>query len=366
MAMQMLNKWNLLALAYILGGLGAFLTIAGGSWDVTRHALREVDSFYTPAHFILYTGIGLAALAALGNVYLRWSKQEVPANLLIGLDLVAAGSAIQLIAGPFDLWWHSTFGFDPVLLSPPHAMLILGIAINGVGISLGLSRLYRYASTSPPDDSLLWSPSLLRGLTALAFTAMWTALNGVIYLFSIDGFTRAAITSIITTPAALLLLASTGPIVLFTASRFVKDFGFITLIGVLFMTVNLLANLVPRLQGAGFPQFTLFYPVLVLPILLADFLLHRRAIDEKRSRLLAGAILGIPTFAFYFPMTPAYWIGAPGGFLGAILILAVPDALFGALGAFFSEKLYHFFSQAVPRLPIISSIGVKPSPLTRS
>lgn len=358
----MLGRWNLLALAYLVGGLGAFITIAAGSWDITRHALGQVDTFFTTAHLFLYAGVGMAALAALGNVYLRWSRQGIPAYLLTGLDFVAFGSAIQLCAGPFDLWWHSRYGFDPVLLSPPHALLILGIALNSVGFSLGFSRLYAFASTARPENSVLWSPSLLKGLTALVFAAMWTSLNGVIYLFSIDFFTRSAPTSIITTPAALLLLASTAPLVLFTASRFVKGFGYITLIGALFMAVNILANLIPRLQFPGFTQFAIFYPIFILPIVLTDFLLSSRGNTTTAwNRLLAGAILGFPTFAFYFPMTFPYWPRILGGFLGASLILALPDALFGALGAMASETFYNFFSQAVPRLPILSSIGMKPT-----
>ncbi len=357
--MSQRSRWNLLAFAYLLGGLGAFITIAAGSWDITRHALGEVDTFFTTAHLFLYAGVGMVSLAALGNLYLRWSRQGIPANLLTGLDIVAFGSAIQLVAGPFDLWWHSTFGFDPVLLSPPHAMLIIGIAINGIGMSLGLSRLFQYASTAKPGGSILWSPSLIKGVTALGFTAMWTALNGVIYLFSIDTFTRSAITSILTTPGALLLLASTAPIVLLTASRLVKGFGFITLIGALFMTVNIFADLIPRI--ATFPEFTMFYPALIFPILLADFLLNREMANEMRTRLLVGAILGIPTVALYDPMTFPYIIGLPGGLLGASLLLAAPDALFGALGGVFSQDFYRFFIQAVPRLPIINSIGMKPA-----
>ncbi len=362
----MISKWNILALAYVFGGLGAFITIAAGSWDITRHALGEVDTFFTTAHLFLYTGIGMAALAALGNLYLRWTRQGIPANLLTGLDFVAFGSAIQLYAGPFDLWWHMKYGFDPVLLSPPHALLILGIALNSVGFSLGLSRLYSFASASRPENSILWSSSLLKGLTALVFAAMWTSLNGVIYLFSIDGFTRSAPSSIITTPAALLLLASTAPLVLFTASRFVKGFGFITFIGAIFMTVNVLANLIPRLQFSGFSEFTLVYPLFILPILLADILLNKLTGIEAGNRILAGAILGLPTFAFYVPMTFPYWPRALGGLLSASLILALPDAVFGALGAVFSENFYNFFSRAVPRLPILNSIGASPTQIKSS
>ncbi len=362
----MLSKWNILALVYLVGGLGAFVTIAAGSWDITRHALGQVDTFFTTAHLILYTGVGMAAFAALGNLYLRWARQGIPANLLTGLDFVAFGSAIQLFAGPFDLWWHTRYGFDPVLLSPPHAMLILGIALNSVGFSLGLSRLYSFAFVSRPENSILWSSSLLKALTALAFAAMWTSLNGVIYLLSIDGFTRSAPTSIITTPAALLLLASTAPLVLFTASRIAKGFGFITLIGAIFMTVNILANLIPRLQSAGFTQFTVVYPLFILPILLADMLLNKLTGNEARNRILAGAILGLPTFAFYIPMTFPYWPRALGGFVSASLILAVPDSIFGALGAVFSENFYNFFSRAVPRLPILNSIGASPTGIKTS
>ena len=31
---------------------------------------------------------------------------------------VSSRGALQAVAGPFDLWWHSTSGFDPTCSSP--------------------------------------------------------------------------------------------------------------------------------------------------------------------------------------------------------------------------------------------------------
>ena len=41
---------------------GAFLQIGGTSWDVTSHIMKEPETFFTPSHAVLYTGIGLLTL----------------------------------------------------------------------------------------------------------------------------------------------------------------------------------------------------------------------------------------------------------------------------------------------------------------
>ncbi|MGZ5491160.1 MAG: hypothetical protein ACXW2E_12580, partial [Nitrososphaeraceae archaeon] len=42
----------------IVSTLGSFMQISGASWDITSHLLNQPDSFFTPSHAMLYTGIG--------------------------------------------------------------------------------------------------------------------------------------------------------------------------------------------------------------------------------------------------------------------------------------------------------------------
>ena len=53
-------------LAFLLSAvIGSLLQISGGSWDVTSHLLNEPESFFTPSHTILYSGIGLLSISAI-------------------------------------------------------------------------------------------------------------------------------------------------------------------------------------------------------------------------------------------------------------------------------------------------------------
>ena len=47
----------------IVSTLGSFMQISGASWDITSHLLNQPDSFFTPSHAMLYTGIGLIAIS---------------------------------------------------------------------------------------------------------------------------------------------------------------------------------------------------------------------------------------------------------------------------------------------------------------
>src|SRR3989442_872469 len=61
---------------YAVGVAGAFLQITGAQWDVSAHILGIVETFFTPAHTVLYTGIALVALAIIWaqlNFFSYWT-----------------------------------------------------------------------------------------------------------------------------------------------------------------------------------------------------------------------------------------------------------------------------------------------------
>src|SRR5215472_12097498 len=65
---------------YALGVIGAFLQVAGAQWDVSWHILGIVETFFQPAHFVLYTGIGSVAIATLFGVRyaLKYENLKLP------------------------------------------------------------------------------------------------------------------------------------------------------------------------------------------------------------------------------------------------------------------------------------------------
>src|SRR5262249_27000833 len=45
----------------------------------------------------------------------------------LGAFIAAWGGVAMLASAPFDDWWHSAYGLDVKILSPPHAALAIGI-----------------------------------------------------------------------------------------------------------------------------------------------------------------------------------------------------------------------------------------------
>jgi hypothetical protein len=51
----------------------------------------------------------------------------------VGYLIAGAGSAMFLMFGLWDQWWHGLYGFDAVLDSPPHEALFLSISVTMAG-----------------------------------------------------------------------------------------------------------------------------------------------------------------------------------------------------------------------------------------
>jgi hypothetical protein len=101
--------------------------VIGSYADGWAHTHRLPDSFFTPWHAIIYSGVLGAALVLAGTAFVAWRhgapwRQILPAGY--GLSLLGVG--MFLIAGPADFVWHSLFGIEAdleALYSPPHLLL---------------------------------------------------------------------------------------------------------------------------------------------------------------------------------------------------------------------------------------------------
>lgn len=109
----------------------------GGQWDVSWHRSIGRDSFWTPAHMAIYL-CGVLAGIAFGYLILTttFSKSAPLAGASVhiwgfraplGTFIAAWGGIAMLTSAPFDNWWHSAYGLDVKIVSPPHIVLILGI-----------------------------------------------------------------------------------------------------------------------------------------------------------------------------------------------------------------------------------------------
>jgi hypothetical protein len=123
--------------------------LVGSYWDISWHMTIGRDSFWTPAHLLIQAGgiIGGAGGAAL--IFATTFRRDAPlrdASIRVlgfrgplGAFLSTWGAATMMVSAPFDNWWHSAYGLDVKILSPPHVVLslgILGVAVGGMVIVL--------------------------------------------------------------------------------------------------------------------------------------------------------------------------------------------------------------------------------------
>jgi hypothetical protein len=138
----------------------------GGAWDVSWHRSIGRDSFWTPAHMAIYAcgvlaaiiGAWLVAQCTFGrDTKLRAaSVQVLGLRAPLGVFLAAWGGIAMLTSAPFDNWWHNAYGLDVKIVSPPHALLILGIRAIAVGIMfLILAAMNRAAEAHTADFTRL-------------------------------------------------------------------------------------------------------------------------------------------------------------------------------------------------------------------
>ena len=113
-------------------------------WDDSWHTDKGRDEFAIPPHLLLYGGVMLASLAIAAWGVLSWRSvgwklsgiREVlrdPAMRLAGI-----GGITTLASAPLDSWWHTSFGRDAVLWSPPHLTAVAGTLALVVGLGAGL------------------------------------------------------------------------------------------------------------------------------------------------------------------------------------------------------------------------------------
>jgi hypothetical protein len=118
----------------------------GALWDISWHLSIGRDSFWNPAHVMIYTGGTIPGFVCgwlvLKNTF--WPDAAESAATVrvwgfrgpIGAWLVIWGAFLMLISAPFDNWWHNAYGLDVQIISPPHTILALGTYATAIGALL--------------------------------------------------------------------------------------------------------------------------------------------------------------------------------------------------------------------------------------
>ena len=330
----------------ILVSLGILIVTIGGSWDVTSHLLNRPETFFSPSHTILYTGVAIA-LASTVIKFFSWKNlpDETKSQHAKQVKLAILGIAVLVGAGPFDFFWHSNFGLDG-LLSPPHLFLIFGMMLCSTA---SMTSTVRYSNNKLISNSYTLSHFLI----IVGLLAVLLSTSGLFYSLSLPFSDTAhfkfnpdpSFAVAFTTIAFPFLFSS----ILCLSSSFVNyKFGIASIVGTLFLIINAVTSIV---QNSFLIPTLGFYFLGVIPIIIFDVMLSN---FKRKLQYLAGVIPGACFYFFYFPLiTHTYnevfshqivWPSMTALIYFEMLepvfpLVVIPAAIAGILGTIFANKI---------------------------
>ena len=269
----------------------------GASWDITSHLLRTPETFFTPSHMLLYTGVGISLISAIIGLILILSKKEIRGKpFVFGSKVIIVGAIVQLIAGPGDFYWHELFGIDG-LLSPTHLALALGIIAVSVGTTIGFARI---------KSEMTSNNNFLKIILPISFGIFWFSVMWLIFFFVLpisEGETHNFNPNpLVAVVLGVVLIPFSFSVVFWSVSKNINRFGAASAAALVFLTMNVTSNIFTS-------EKLLFYlPWFVAPMasaIFADYILNKKLKSkylQKYSVQISGLILGSMFFMFCFPM----------------------------------------------------------------
>lgn len=138
----------------------------GIAWDISWHISIGRDTFWTPAHILIQLGGVVPALVFLWQAWQTTFRgtaaDRAGAISLFGIYaplgawVTMWGALAMVTSAPFDDWWHNTYGLDVKIVSPPHAVLGLGMLVVAIGVLLNvLSWQNRLVGTAHAKSAAL-------------------------------------------------------------------------------------------------------------------------------------------------------------------------------------------------------------------
>ena len=314
---------------YLMISIGVSLQISGSNWDIVWHGVGNVETFFTPPHSVIYSGVALAIGSVIGGIIqaaftIRQQKKDVtwfvlfPSSLPLSLKLAAIGCILQLSAGPFDFLWHTQFGFDG-LLSPPHSVLAVGMLTTALGALIGIYSHCSNHNCSKINNTS--SPSLFSKLSLIVgFAVFLMVAVGMILMFTLP-FSKGQYFDFNPYPLAALVAASVSipfilGICLFVAARISYlstnnriPFILTSIIAVI-MTIQSTTTIT---SNSYFAWLFPFYLLNIIPAMVADILIFRNSKKKKASSkidnrakkwyLIASVIISVFYITLFFPWT---------------------------------------------------------------
>jgi hypothetical protein len=271
----------------------------GIHWDVSWHRSIGRDGFWTAPHIAIYLCGVLGGISA-GYLILAttFGKHDSPAVKVFGFRgplgafIVAWGGVAMATSAPFDDWWHNAYGLDVKIISPPHAILALGIvSIQFGALILVLGHMNRATGAVRRQLEVLFL--YIGGMilvNELMFLFEWTQRAEMHSGFFFRNLSLAV-------PFTLVGLARASEHK--WASTIAASVYTLTLLGLLWILPLFPAQ--PKL-GPVYNQITHFvpngFPLLVLaPAIALD--LMRARLGDKRNPWLLATVYGLTWLAAF-------------------------------------------------------------------
>jgi hypothetical protein len=296
----------------------------GVHWDISWHESIGRDSFWTPAHLAIHLCGILAGVAAAFLILSTTLDRQSPLRKTsvrmwgfrgpLGAFIMAWGGLCMIISAPFDDWWHRAYGLDVKILSPPHAILALGIFGVHIGV-LVLILAYMNRAQSRLRGRYRKLFLYVGGMMLIALTVFQMELTGRPSMHRVHFYRVLALTAPLVLPRisratgykwAATAVAGVYTVFLFLIGRILPLFPAEPKLGPVYQHVT---NFVP-------PEFPL---LLIVPAFALDLLWQRTPHWGRwRQSIVSGIVFLVALAAAqwpfaYFLMSPAarnWWIGA--------------------------------------------------------
>lgn len=283
-------------------------------WDISWHASIGRDTFWTPAHVAVYLGgivCGLSAgWLALSTTFAGTDEQRAAAvrfwgfQAPLGAWVAIWGAIAMLTSAPFDDWWHSAYGVDVKIISPPHLLLAAGILATQLGAMLQALAAQNRAAAAP-------AARVLATVYAYAAGSLLVIVSTLFLEYSEPNRQHGALFYEISCAAYLLVLVA--------AARGTRLRWPATSVAAVYMALRLAVMWVlplfpatPRLAPIYNPlrhMWPPFFPeLLIVPALAIDLLLRKRGDARERGGPWDPAILALALgAAFFVTFLAAHW-----------------------------------------------------------